>query len=211
MAEHGGELLGAALDLAGGLRDQLSEIPGLRVMEDELLGHEASHELDRLQILMDVSETGTSGYQGADWLRHHCHIDLGMSDHRRILATVSFADDKDTADRLVAALRKWRAAADCFDPPPQMMLPAPGDIELETVMLPRDAFFGPVDDVPADQATGRIAAEQITPYPPGIPAAVPGERLNAAVIDYLRSGVAAGMNLPDPADQQLTTIRVVAA
>jgi lysine decarboxylase len=39
---------------------------------------------------------------------------------------------------------------------------------------PRDAFFGPTESVPLAEASGRIAAEQITPYPPGVPAAVPG-------------------------------------
>lgn len=78
------------------------------------------------------------------------------------------------------------------------------------VMLPRDAFFGPTELVSAADAVGRIVAEQITPYPPGIPALVPGERINDAVIDYLRSGVQAGMTLPDPADPQLDQIRVVA-
>jgi arginine/lysine/ornithine decarboxylase len=38
---------------------------------------------------------------------------------------------------------------------------------------------------------------------------VPGERINRAVIEYLHSGIAAGMVLPDPADPSLTTIRVV--
>ncbi|MBF6479448.1 ornithine decarboxylase, partial [Nocardia cyriacigeorgica] len=56
---------------------------------------------------------------------------------------------------------------------------------------------------------GRIAAEQLTPYPPGIPVVVPGELIDDAVVDYLRSGVAAGMNVPDAADQSLRTIRVV--
>lgn len=77
-------------------------------------------------------------------------------------------------------------------------------------MLPRDAFFGPVEVVPAAKAAGRVAAEQITPYPPGVPAVVPGEQLNDAVIEYLRSGLQAGMALPDPADPQLEHIRVVA-
>jgi arginine/lysine/ornithine decarboxylase len=54
------------------------------------------------------------------------------------------------------------------------------------------------------------AAEQITSYPPGIPAVVPGERLGSAVLDYLRSGLKAGMNLPDAADATLQTIKVVA-
>jgi len=38
----------------------------------------------------------------------------------------------------------------------------------------------------------------------------PGERLNDVVVDYLRSGLAVGMNIPDPADPSLDTFRVVA-
>jgi arginine/lysine/ornithine decarboxylase len=210
MVQHGHDLLGAALDLAVSLRKDIESIPDLEVLDDELVGVEASHDLDRLQVLMDVSATGTSGYQGADWLRQNKQIDVGMADHRRMLATLSFADDKSTADRLLDALLAWREAARDFDPPPQIDLPSPDEIELESVQLPRDAFFGPVEMVPAEEACGRIAAEQITPYPPGIPAVVPGERLNDAVIDYLKTGVAAGMNLPDPADPSLEKIRVVA-
>jgi lysine decarboxylase len=210
MVEYGGQLLGAALDLAAHLRAGLQQIPDLEVLEAELLGVQASHDLDRLQILMDVSETGTSGYQAADWLREHQRIDVGMSDHRRILATLSFADDKRTGARLIDALSAWRAAVDGFDRPEPMSLPSPRDMELETVLLPRDAFFGPVDQIPADEAAGRIAAEQITPYPPGIPAVVPGERLTDTIIDYLRSGLTAGMSAPDPADPSLQTFRVVA-
>jgi arginine/lysine/ornithine decarboxylase len=159
---------------------------------------------------MDISATDTSGYQAADWLRENCSLDLGLSDHRRILATMSFADDKQTADRLVTAMTKWRHAAREFERPPQIQLPSPAELQLETVALPRDAFFGPTEMVAAAKAAGRIAAEQITPYPPGIPAVVPGERLNEAVISYLRSGVEAGMNLPDPADPSAQQFRVVA-
>ncbi|OBJ58905.1 aminotransferase class I/II-fold pyridoxal phosphate-dependent enzyme [Mycobacterium colombiense] len=210
MVEHGHELLGAALDLAHQLRADIESLPGVEVLDDELLGAQASHDLDRLQVLMDVSGTGTSGYQAADWLRSNAHIDTGMSDHRRILATLSFADDKTTASRLTDALTAWREAADDFDSPPQIDLPSPDELELETVCLPRDAFFGHVEAVPTDQAAGRVAAEQVTPYPPGIPAVVPGERLNDAVLNYLCSGVCAGMNTPDAADPSMKTIRVLA-
>jgi len=210
MVEHGREKLGTALELVRGLRDDIELIPDVEVLDDELLGVEASHDLDRLQILMDVSATGTTGYQAADWLRQHKQVDLGMSDHRRLLATMSFADDKATAERLLDALWAWRKAANDFDPSPPIRLPAPKEIELESVQLPREAFFNEVEVVPAEKASGRICAEQLTPYPPGIPAVVPGERLNDAVIDYLRSGLAAGMNVPDAADTSLETVRVVA-
>jgi lysine decarboxylase len=48
----------------------------------------------------------------------------------------------------------------------------------------------------------------ITPYPPGIPAVLPGERLTEPVLRYLRTGLRAGMNLPDASDAELRTIRV---
>jgi arginine decarboxylase len=209
MVEHGRELLGNTLELVETLRHDIELIPDVEVLDEELLGHEASHDLDRMQVLMDLSATGTSGYQAADWLREHKQIDLGMSDHRRLLATMSMADDKASAERLLDSLWAWRKAANDFDSPPPIRLPSPSEIELETVQLPREAFFGDVEAVPAEKASGRICAEQITPYPPGIPAVVPGERLNDAVIDYLRTGLGAGMNIPDAADTSLETFRVV--
>ncbi|MDV7354662.1 ornithine decarboxylase [Rhodococcus oxybenzonivorans] len=209
MVEHGADLLGRALALAGRTRERIAGIDGLTVLEDRLLGEEASHDLDRLQILIDVSELGVSGFQCTDWVRENCHLDLGMHDHRRIMATMSMADDDDTADRLVTALDQVAQAAASFDPPPSISLPSPEELQLESVLSPRDAFFGKAEMVDAGEAAGRIAAEQITPYPPGIPAVVPGELLDQAVVDYLRSGVDAGMNIPDATDASLQQFRVV--
>ena len=89
-------------------------------------------------------------------------------------------------------------------------VPDPAHLRVEQVMLPRDAFFGPVEQVALDKAEGRIAAEMITPYPPGIPVVLPGQRLNKVVLRYLRTGVEAGMVIPDAADSQVTSFRVVA-
>ncbi|MBF6162147.1 aminotransferase class I/II-fold pyridoxal phosphate-dependent enzyme [Nocardia cyriacigeorgica] len=210
MVQEGHELLGAALRVAERARRELDQIPDIEVLDDVLLGHQASHDLDRLQVLMDIEATGATGYQAADWLREHRLLDLGLSDHRRILATLSMADDDTSIDALVEGVRAWREQLDPGDAAPPIRLPSPSEIQLETVMLPRDAFFGPLESVPAAEASGRIAAEQLTPYPPGIPVVVPGELIDDAVVDYLRSGVAAGMNVPDAADQSLRTIRVVA-
>jgi arginine/lysine/ornithine decarboxylase len=77
-------------------------------------------------------------------------------------------------------------------------------------MLPRDAFFARVEQVPVDRAAGRIAAEIVSPYPPGVPVLAPGERISQQVLDYLTTGVAAGMLIPDAADPEMKTVRVVA-
>jgi arginine decarboxylase len=208
MVEHGAELLGAALALAEDVRARLAGLDGLHVLRDELLHKEASHDLDPLQILVDVSALGINGYQAADWLRENCRVDVGLSDHRRILATLSMADDAGTADRLLDAVRRLVAAAPALPSAKPVELPDPSAFEVEPVLTPRDAFFGPTRTVPIAEAVGQVCAEQITPYPPGIPALIPGERISAELIDYLRTGLAAGMVLPDPADPALDTIRI---
>lgn len=93
--------------------------------------------------------------------------------------------------------------------PKSVVLPSPPELELESVMSPREAFFAAQETVPAEEAAGRIAAEQLTPYPPGIPAILPGELITAGVVDYLRSGIEATMAVPDAADPSVRTIRVV--
>jgi hypothetical protein len=110
----------------------------------------------------------------------------------------------------MSALTGLAGAAAGLPRPTRVDLPSTDKLELEPVMLPRDAFFAAKETVDADNATGGIAAEQITPHPPGIPVIVPGERITAELLKYLRSGLAAGMQLPDPADPSLQTIRVVA-
>jgi arginine decarboxylase len=208
MVQSGNELLTSTLGLVQRTRDRIEEIDGLHVLTDELLGAEASHDLDRMHVLIDVSKLGISGYQAADWLREHERIDMGISDHRRIEATMSMADDEQTTERLLDALGALAEASTDFPTPHPVVLPSPQDLEPVTADLPRDAFFGPVEAVPAAEAEGRICAEQLTPYPPGIPALLPGEVINAVVVDYLRSGLEAGMVIPDAADPSLETIRV---
>jgi len=209
MVEQGHALLDAALDLAGQVRDEIEAVGGLHVLRDEFLGSEASHDLDPLHVVIDVSDLGVSGYDAADWLRDHQRLDMGLSDHRRIEATLSVADDDQTTARLLEALRALTEHATDLPRAKLVALPSAPELELEPTMLPRDAFFASKETVDADKAVGRICAEQITPYPPGIPVIIPGEHMTGELLDYLRSGLAAGMQLPDPADPSLGTIRVV--
>jgi arginine decarboxylase len=77
-------------------------------------------------------------------------------------------------------------------------------------MTPRDAFFARTEQVKPKDAAGRISAELVTPYPPGIPAVVPGERYTDAILDYLERVVIAGGYVQGAADPALDRLRVVA-
>ncbi|MFJ6087795.1 aminotransferase class I/II-fold pyridoxal phosphate-dependent enzyme [Streptomyces sp. NPDC092369] len=211
MVQHGHQLMGHALELAARIRGTIETIDGFHVNDaKDFTGPDLAHDFDPLPVVMDISELGTSGYRAADWLRAHHHLDTHLFDHRRISAQLTHADDEQTTGRLLTALRDLADHADELSDAPQVAVPSPADLRMDQARLPRDAYFARHTKVPAAEAAGRIAAEMITPYPPGIPVVLPGERLTEPVLTYLRSGVEAGMFLPDAADQRLRTVRVVA-
>ena len=78
------------------------------------------------------------------------------------------------------------------------------------MLSPREAFLGPQEVVAAEAAAGRVAAEALATYPPGIPNVLPGERLTAETLDYIRSALDHGGSLRGATDRRLRTVRVVA-
>ncbi|WP_371102475.1 aminotransferase class I/II-fold pyridoxal phosphate-dependent enzyme [Streptomyces sp. PU_AKi4] len=210
MALRGKELMGSALALADGVRAAIEEIDGMHVEgRDDFCGPGLADDFDPLPGVIDLDGLGITGFQAADWLREHRCVDAHLVDHRRIGMQITHGDDRETTGELLSALRDLGRAARNLPRAPRVDVPSPGDLRMEQALLPRDAFFGPAEEVPVDRAAGRIAAEMVTPYPPGIPAVLPGERLTEPVLRYLRTGLAAGMHLPDPSDPGLDTVRVV--
>jgi len=147
-----------------------------------------------------------TGYQVKEWLQSERQIAAQLGDARQVVCSLSYADDDAAIDRLAEAFEALAA-----DPPapdrPKPEVPPLEELNLEQVIPPRDAYFAEIEQV-ADPV-GRLAAEMISPYPPGVPAVLPGERFNQAVVTYLRAGKAAGMTIPDASDPDLNTFRVV--
>ena len=77
-------------------------------------------------------------------------------------------------------------------------------------MTPREAFLSTQEVVPVADAVGRVAAESLAAYPPGIPNVLPGERLSAETLEYIRQTIEHGGSLRGASDRSLHTLRVVA-
>ncbi|MEW6729499.1 MAG: Orn/Lys/Arg decarboxylase N-terminal domain-containing protein [Pseudomonadota bacterium] len=62
--------------------------------------------------------------------------------------------------------------------------------DMVPAMRPADAWakmaHREIERVPIDELEGRITASLVTPYPPGIPLLIPGERFNKTIVDYLK-------------------------
>jgi lysine decarboxylase len=112
------------------------------------------------------------------------------------------------AERLIEALRHAVEEIDSSDLEKRRAFAEPppwGPLEL----VPRDAFLGPQEVVEFEQAEGRIAAESLAAYPPGVPNVLPGERLTGPTIAYIADSLAHGGLVRGASDRSLRTIRVV--
>jgi len=141
----------------------------------------------------------------ADALDHHPEIGAAL-----MITPTEYGTGADV--RAVAKLCHANLALAAHPPTPDRpapMIPELEDLNLEQVMTPRDAFFAETEQL--TDPVGRVSADMVSPYPPGVPAILPGERCNRAVVDYLRAGRAAGMELRDATDPDLNTFQVVLA
>lgn len=98
----------------------------------DLVGPRLADDHDPLKIVLDLAELDRSGYDVSEWLREHHRIDVGLSDHRRMAAQITVADDEETTGRLIAALRDLTGRIDEIRPAKLIDLPEPGDRRLKT-------------------------------------------------------------------------------
>jgi len=210
---EGEELLGRAIGSAQLLRDRLAaEVPELRVIEPALLKSTPGVTgIDPTHVLVETASIGLTGYRALDWLRLERNVDVELVDHRRIMPLVSYAHGEVEVDRLVRALRDLVDAHPDEDGDDIPSYPSRPQMRSDAPMLPRDAFFAATETVTFNKAAGRISAELVTPYPPGIPAVAPGDLYTEENISYLQAFVEAGGFVEGASDPTLQRLRVVAS
>lgn len=76
-------------------------------------------------------------------------------------------------------------------------------------LIPRDAFYGDTEVVPFKESAGRIIAEFIYVYPPGIPILLPGEVISQENIDYIIDHVEVGLPVKGPEDRSIQNVKVI--
>src|SRR3954449_7177689 len=180
---EGRGLLDRALASARLMRERIAhEVPEVRVVSTEELGSlPGVTAVDPTHVMIETASIGLSGYTADDWLRDERQVDVELVDHRRIMPLITFAHGEEDVRRFVRALRDLvDTHAEADDNVPQ--LPSMPQIRTEQAMTPREAFFSKTEDVKPSEAVGRVSAEWITPYPPGIPAVAAGEAYTATAV-----------------------------
>jgi arginine decarboxylase len=205
---HGERMLGEALAALTGIREQIRAIPGLDVLDERMVGRPGVAGWDPMRLGIDVRGTGSSAQRLWKAAFHVSEIDLELYSGNVVVAIFGVGERAEVSGkRLVAGLRK--AVAELEETPgapDEKLAPAPPWGEL--VLTPREAFLGPQEVIPFEAAAGRIAAEGLAAYPPGIPNVLPGERLTADTLDFIRDSLDHGGYVRGSSDRELKTLRV---
>ncbi|HZT12722.1 MAG TPA: aminotransferase class I/II-fold pyridoxal phosphate-dependent enzyme [Candidatus Baltobacteraceae bacterium] len=219
MAVEGPALLSRAIALAERTRERLNAIPGVYCFGEELQGRPGIFDLDPTKVTVTVKDLGYTGYEASEILRRRYNVQVELADLFNVVALFTIGTSEAAADRFVegvSELAREDRAIDIFSPSGILERRVKtGSYKLPKIppmrMLPRDAFLAPAESVRFKNSAGRICAETISPYPPGIPVIAPGEEITPEIVDYLSLELKAGVRMQGPFDRELRTIRVVVA
>lgn len=196
------EKISAAVKLSKNIRADLNLIDGLKTFDSV-----KNFQLDLTKITVNVENLGITGIDAEKILRHKFKIQCELSDAANLLFIISYADNCATAERLVDALKNFAANKKIFAPP-ERFINNLAEIS-KSEISPREVFFAESKSVALEKSVGKICAEEVTFYPPGIPILNPGEIITAQIVKFIHEQKNIGGRIIGAADINLNTIKIL--
>lgn len=206
MATMGEAAIARTVEAAIEIRPAVREL-GLDVLDRRTVGSYAVSGVDPLRVCIDCRPYGEIGQFLGDALRGQGVFPELIAD-RVLVAILAPGEELKHVETLVAALAR---ALDGISPRPVAgtaavaSLPASGSSDL----TPMEAWFARHARVKLRDSIGRVSADAVAVYPPGIPNVIPGEVITAELVAFLEESVAAGANVRGATDRTLATLSVV--
>ncbi len=207
MALHGKALLDQVLELAHRARAAIRQIPGLWCYGEDLVGNYGIAACDPTKLVIRVTDTGLTGKEFAAELWSRFNLTVEFADPWQLICSITIGDTPAKIDRLIDALRAVAQDRRGVGPAERAQLAPPPLPQL--ILNPRQATFRPSRRVPLVEALDEVCAEQVIPYPPGVPLLMPGEVISAEMLDYVRYLLRQQIKIVGPEDLQLRTVRII--
>jgi len=162
-----------------------------RTLTSKDVGTYGIHGVDWSKILINISPLGVNAPRCVKYLRERFGIEPELWDEENILFMLGIGSTPEDVRRLSKGLESLRNTAPSWGltglrnqrkETEELNLPSP-----EPILSPRDAFMARKRKIPLKESLGHIIGETISPYPPGIPAVVMGEKMTHDVLSLLLS------------------------
>ena len=205
LALRGEESFAKVVEMAEYARREINSIGGYYAYGKELVNGDSIFDYDVTKLSVYTRDIGLAGIEVYDLLRDEYDIQIEFGDISNILAYISIGDRIQDIERLVGALddveRLYKKDS--------AGLLSGEYISPKVVMSPQKAFYSEKVSVPVEASSGRVCAEFVMCYPPGIPILAPGERITAEILDYIEYAKAKGCNMTGPEDPDILRLNVL--
>ena len=204
---QGNQLLNRAFVLSEEARSQIKTLSDISLFSPPC-PEAGCHQLDPTRITIDVSALGLTGFAADEILHEQCAVTAELPTARTLTFVVTFGNYRDDITALIDGLRQLTQEKqhDTVLFPQISHLPSIGQF-----ISPRATFFGKKKALPISETVGKISAELLCPYPPGIPVLMPGEIITKEAINYLQEMLSFGKNVSirGGSDRDLNQIQVL--
>jgi arginine/lysine/ornithine decarboxylase len=185
MQKNGRKKLDRILAIAKLFSNSISQVDGLKVVSTDYFtrNYLSVHDRDNTKIIVDVTGTGFNGYEVANILDRKYKILAEAYNLKTILFLVPFRATIKDVRTTVAALKEIVRKTKRGSPGYNFRIPTniPKVLDLNEITKLQ---WDQIERVPLVSAVGRIAAEHVTPFPPGIPITIKGEELTKEIVEY---------------------------
>ncbi len=177
-----------AVNVCHTLATSIDGLLGLSILPQSVIGSAGIAHIDPTRVTVDVSGRGITGFVARRALEER-NVYVELSDVRRVTCICTPTDDPVWYEMLLDGLCTLPYGTEL---PPQMPAEYPG---FERVMPVREAVRAQKEALPLAACVGRVAADSVGVYPPGIPLWTPGERITEEAVAFLQSQQALGAEL----------------
>lgn len=205
LALEGKEIFKKVQRFANYARREINEIGGYYAFAKELCDGGAFYDFDVTKLSVHTLDIGLAGIEVYDLLRDEYGIQIEFGDVGNFLAYISIGDRELNLERLVGALSEIKRLyskdkGGLFDHE---------YIEPVVKLTPQEAFYSEKKSLALEESLGKISAEFVMCYPPGIPVLAPGELITREVLDYITYTKGKGSFITGTEDMAIERINVV--
>jgi arginine/lysine/ornithine decarboxylase len=186
-------------------REEINDIGGYYAYGNELKNGGSIFDFDETKLVVNTRSIGLTGIEVYDLLRDEYDIQMEFGDLSNVMAYISIGDRLQDIERLAGALADIRRL---YAKPEQSFFSA----EYVTPIVkatPQEAFYAEKEQLPIDNCVGRISAESVMCYPPGIPILSPGEVITADILDYIKTAREKGCSMQGPESEDISELFVL--
>ncbi|WP_271984639.1 aminotransferase class I/II-fold pyridoxal phosphate-dependent enzyme [Pseudoclavibacter terrae] len=207
------DLLEASHDAVLAAREMFRADGRFPVVSDAFDAYPSTVAIDPFRIPLDIRATGLDGHTVRLRLAREFGVMVEMATVSCVVAVIGIGKTPD-ARVLLDALDEITADVAAASPATEVPgdsavvippMPGPGEMRIR----PRAAYLADAETVPWAAAIGRISADSLAAYPPGIPNVLPGEEITVEVVEFLRASAAAGSHVRGAVDSAVSAFRVV--